>query len=930
MPTNIAADRTGVERRVLDIISTLVSEIRGDGLDVAVTRDDRLEGDLGISSLERIELWLRLEQAFGVRLPDSLMAEAERPVDLIAALLTAGPLPDEAPAAQPLRQGPRAAPPSDARTLVEVLEWHARATPDRVQVVLWGDEKPERTITYGALWEQATAMAAGLRHQGLARGESVALMLRTEEAFFPAFFGALIAGCVPVPIYPPFRADRIEEYARRQSAILKSADARLLITFAQAERVAGLLRGRAPALASVIPADRLGVRNAPVPALRPGPEDPALIQYTSGSTGDPKGVLLSHGNLLANIRAIGQALEIGPDDVVVSWLPLYHDMGLIGSWLGAFYFGLPAVIMSPLAFLSRPSRWLRAVHTYGGTISPAPNFAFDLCARKIRDEELEGLDLSRWRLALNGSEMVSPDTIDRFTRRFGRYGFKPEAMTPVYGLAESSVGVTFSPVARSPRVDRIAREAFQRSRAIVPAALDDASPLRFVSCGSPLPDHEIRLVDDAGLVVGARVEGRVEFRGPSSTRGYFRNPKATQAVLHDGWMDSGDLGYRLDDELFITGRRKDVIIQAGRNVYPQEVEEVAAAVPGIRQGCVAAFGVFDQDVGTERLVVVAETRETAAPARARLREALVSRVVTALAISPDIVVMASPGAVLKTSSGKVRRAATREAYVSGHLERRSALSVQWAGLLLGAGGARAGALVEEIGRWLFTSYVLAILGLTLPVLRALLAFVPDGRPSDRLVKGWSRLALALTGLSPDVAGAEHLAGIGPAVLVANHSSYIDSIVLMSAVATDFSFVAKRALLTYPLLGLVLRKAGHLLIEKAEWSSRLAGANEVSEALGKGRSLVIFPEGTFVRGRGLLPFRLGAFRAAVETGCPVVPIAIRGTRDVLPDGTRFLTRRPITVTIGPPVRPEGEGWPEMVRLRDLARTEIAGGCGEAPV
>ena len=244
-------------------------------------------------------------------------------------------------------------------------------------------------------------------------------------------------------------------------------------------------------------------------------------------------------------------------------------MGLIGTWLTSLYRGIPVVILSPLAFLSRPARWLRAMHAHRATLSPAPNFAFDLCVRKVTDAEIEGLDLSSWRLACNGSEPVSPETIERFTRRFAPYGFKPETMCPVYGLAESSVALTVPPLGRGPWVDRVARAAFERRREARPAAADDDNPLRFVSCGRPLPGHEVRIVDATGQPVGERIEGRIEFRGPSVTSGYFRNPEVTQAVLHGEWMDSGDLGYQADGELFITGRQKDIIIKAGRNLYPR-------------------------------------------------------------------------------------------------------------------------------------------------------------------------------------------------------------------------------------------------------------------------------------------------------------------------------------------------------------------------
>ena len=291
-----------------------------------------------------------------------------------------------------------------------------------------------------------------LRDRRVGRGDNVAIMLRTEEAFFATFFGVLLAGGVPVPVYPPFRRDLIEDYAQRQVGILENAGARAIITFPEAMRVATLLRSRVRSVRHIVTANDLARAEltSPSPA---GPDEPALIQYTSGSTGAPKGVLLSHANLLANIRAIGDAIQIRPDDVAVSWLPLYHDMGLIGSWLGALYFGIPIAILSPLAFLARPARWLHAIHAHRATISPAPNFGFDLCARRITDEEIRGLDLSSWRLALNGSEPVSPETIERFTGRFSPVGIPAPRDVP--GLRpRRSVGGAHHPRARGGTADR--------------------------------------------------------------------------------------------------------------------------------------------------------------------------------------------------------------------------------------------------------------------------------------------------------------------------------------------------------------------------------------------------------------------------------------------------------------------------------------------
>ena len=920
--------RIDVERQVLDIVGGLVAEL-GRGAAPPPALDDSLDRDLGISSLERVELLLRIERACGIRLPDSVMSEAITPKDLVAAILGASPATAElAPLSRPATT-PGSPAPASARTLVEVLRWHADRTPDRVHIHLRHDDGSETSITYGDLLTGASMVSAGLRSLDVKAGEPVALMLRTEEAFFDAFVGTVLASAVPVPLYPPFRRDELLEYARRQQAIVRNAGARVLVTFGEAERLTPLLRARAPSLSTITTVERLATHGPSTAFARSTAEDAALLQYTSGSTGAPKGVLLSHANILANIRAIGEAIAIQPTDVTVSWLPLYHDMGLIGAWLGSLYFGVPIAIMSPLAFLSRPSRWLWAIHAHHGTVSPAPNFAFDLCVRKITDDEIHGLDLSAWRLAFNGSEVVSPDTIDRFTHRFAPYGFKREAMCPVYGLAESSVGLTASPLGRGPRVDGVAREPFERAREVHPATATESRPLQFVSCGRPLPGHDVRIVDASDRALGERIEGHVQFRGPSVTSGYFHNPDATKAVLHDGWMDSGDLGYWADGELFITGREKDLIIQGGRNIYAQEVEDIAATVPGIRKGCVAAFGVHDPSRGTERLVVVAETRERDAARRDALRQEVVKAIVSGIGAPPDVVVIATPRAVLKTSSGKIRRTATRDAYVNRTLGRGGSAAWQSIGLLAEALAARAARFASWTGRVFYTGYVLLVLLLTLPVLWAYLLLFPPGRHADRATKHWSRLALRLCGFRLRIEGLENLSGVRSGILVANHASYIDPVVLMAAIPSDFRFIAKRRLADYPLIGTVIRKAGHATIEKADVSQRLAGAEEIATLLRNDDLLMIFPEGTFFRPEGLLPFRLGAFRAAVDRGRPIVPVAIRGTRHILPDGTWLFRHGSIVITIGVPLQPRAQAWQEMVRLRDAARDAIARGAGEPP-
>jgi len=347
------------------------------------------------------------------------------------------------------------------------------------------------------------------------------------------------------------------------------------------------------------------------------------------------------------------------------------DMGLIGCWLFSLYFGLAIAVTSPLLFLRRPERWLRLIHEHRGTLSPAPNFAYELCVRKVDAKDLAGLDLSSWRVALNGAEPVMPETLRRFTERFRPYGFRPEALMPVYGLAECTVALSFAALGQAPKIDAIAREPFLREQCAVPVSASDGRPLRFVSVGRPLLGHEAKIVDAEGRPLEERREGRLFFRGPSAMVGYYRNLEATCAISCDGWYDSGDLAYQADGELYITGRSKDLIIKAGRNIYPHELEETAGEVDGIRKGCVAAFGVRDPEHGTERIVVVAETRETTPSARKHLH-ARVLRELSHTGHPPDELVLVPPQTIPKTPSGKLRRDATRQLYLAGELTRSRA------------------------------------------------------------------------------------------------------------------------------------------------------------------------------------------------------------------------------------------------------------------
>jgi 1-acyl-sn-glycerol-3-phosphate acyltransferase len=896
---------------------------------VAVTLDSDLDRDLGLDSLGRAELVLRIDRAFKVRLPDRLLADVTTPRDLLQALVAAAPHGAAAIEMPPseLTELPEIVAPFSEATLIGALAHHLHSHAERPHVLLWQTEDEEQTISYAELDRESRRVAAGLIERGLEPGDRVAIMLPTEAAFFEAFFGVLYAGGVPVPVYPPFRRAQVEDHLRRQATILRNAGASVLIIGSEFRTVGQLLLGLAEDLRHVETVKKLsraGTIEQPLPA---GPDTIALIQYTSGSTGDPKGVVLTHANLLANIRAVGEALGASSSDVFVSWLPLYHDMGLIGAWLGALHYGVPTVIMSPLAFLADPGRWLRAMGRHRATLSAAPNFAYELCCRAVHDEDIEGLDLSLLRMLMNGAEPVSPATIARFTARFAKFGFPPKAMAPVYGMAENSVGLTCPPVGRGPVVDRVRRTALSHDGKATPARPDDATALEFVACGRPIPGHEVRIVDAAGVEVPERTEGRLQFKGPSATQGYFRNEEKTKALFDGEWLESGDRAYIASGDVFITGRIKDMIIKAGRNIYPQELEELVGGVEGVRKGCVAAFPSALGAAGTERLVLLVETRLTAPSDLEALRNKIIEAAKTELDMAPDEVVLAPPNTVPKTSSGKLRRSAARSLYESGSFSKKGyALWWQLMRLSLSGLGHRTRLLKGRIFDLLYAGYWWALLVAGASTTWCAVLLLPSRDQRHWVIHRMARSFLWLTGLSPEVEVEEPIPTRG-VLLAVNHASYLDPLVLSAVIAGPLSFVAKEELAGQRVAGPLLRRIGTLFVRRTDIEGGVEDARKVLAASRSGERIVSFPEGTLTRMPGLLGFRVGSFLVAAEGGIPVVPIVISGTRSALRGGQWFPRSAKIGVHIGTAMRAEGSDFSAAVRLRDAVRERMLALCGE---
>jgi acyl-CoA synthetase (AMP-forming)/AMP-acid ligase II len=523
----------------------------------------------------------------------------------------------------------------------------------------------ETWLSWPAVYDRARRLAGGLRRVGVGGGERVALVFPTCASFFDAFFGTLLAGATPVPLYPPERLGRLDEYHGRTANMLGAAGARLVLADPRVRRLLGETVALArPPLGCLSPDD---LERVPWEADAVRPSDLALVQFSSGTTREPRAVALSHRAVVAQAVTLNR---FWPDTAEVShsgvsWLPLYHDMGLIGCVLPALERPGTLTLLPPETFVASPAAWLRAISTYRGTISPAPNFAYGHCLRRIADADLAGVDLSCWRVALDGAESVVPRVARDFVRRFSAWGLRAEALTPVYGLSEASLAVTFSALDRP-----FASRRFDRARLDPGAGPVRESPdgREIVSVGRPIPGVSLRIVDERGQAAPLGHVGLVECAGPSVMEGYLGEPAATAAALRDGWLRTGDLGFVFEGDLYLAGRAKDMLLLHGRNHAPEEVEQAAAGVDGVRPGAVVAASWLPEDADGERLVVFVEAAR-GLPAREfdRIARDCEAKVLAATALSPDRVVVLPAGSLPRTSSGKLRRQAALAEYLAGTL-----------------------------------------------------------------------------------------------------------------------------------------------------------------------------------------------------------------------------------------------------------------------
>jgi fatty-acyl-CoA synthase len=556
-------------------------------------------------------------------------------------------------------------------TFSDLLKNFYDKEPERVALYVLFSGQPDRPLTYRQLLQGATAYARAFEQHAVQPGEVVVLILQHSYDLIYAFFGAVLHGAIPSIM--PFLTEKLlpERYRADLAALVAITQPSAIVTYPEFEgEVQAALQqepDNATSVRSVIVSDKIGAPLDPDFATLGGiimrrPEDIVLLQHSSGTTGLQKGVALTHQAVFNQLESYSQALHLAPDDVIVSWLPLYHDMGLIAGFLMPILWGIPLVLMSPFEWVRAPYKLMQAVSRYKGTLSWLPNFAYNFCAQKIRERDLVGVDLSSWRAISNCSEPMRYASHQAFLERFRPYGLRPEALATCYAMAENVFAVTQGGLDGPVTVDEIDRDAFQIERQARPAGPDRPS-IKMLSAGRPVRGTQVKVVADDGAELPERGVGEVALRSDCMLVGYYHRPDANAKAFRDGWYLTGDYGYMAEGEVYVSGRKKDLIIVGGKNIYPQDLETLAMEVEGVHPGRVVAFGVFNEEAGTEEVVIVAEVDTEVEEQREQIAAAIRQTVTRGSAVALRNVYITGPQWIAKTSSGKTARLANRDKYL---------------------------------------------------------------------------------------------------------------------------------------------------------------------------------------------------------------------------------------------------------------------------
>ena len=523
----------------------------------------------------------------------------------------------------------------------------------------------EKEYLFSEMANETALRGGALQQIGLKKGDRAGLIILEPEDFVLTFFAMLRIGVIPVPLYPPVSLGNLDAYFDRTSRVLNDAQAKMLVVSPKLQNILWSLVDQIPPVKTLLKTEELHNSSTPADIPEISPSDMAFLQYTSGSTSDPKGVMVTHECLVANSKAIVlEHMQLDPNlgHKGVSWLPLYHDMGLIGFVIATVYAGIPVVYIPTLRFLRRPSSWLETIHRHRGTCTFAPNFAYALATKKAKPEELSSWDLSSLTIMGCGAEPINARTMREFTELFHTHCDLPRsAVLPAYGMAEATLAISLKPVHEIMTTNTVDAEKFQ-SDGIVETPADGATTVEHVSCGVPFEGHSVAIFSETDQQLGEGTEGEICLQGPSVTPGYFKNDEATAKSFRDGWLHTGDLGYILKGHVYVTGRIKDLIILNGRNIHPQSVEWAAANVEGVRKGNVVAFS--RPGARSEELVIALETRHEDTESLCSTVRSFVQK---ELSVSVNEVICLPVGTLPKTSSGKLQRRKTRSQYLQNTL-----------------------------------------------------------------------------------------------------------------------------------------------------------------------------------------------------------------------------------------------------------------------
>jgi fatty-acyl-CoA synthase len=552
-------------------------------------------------------------------------------------------------------------------TFSNLLQRSFLEVPEKVSLVLQHAGQPDQEITYRQLIMGANQYALTCAREELNPGEVVLLILQHGQDLTFSFWGAILHGVIPAIM--PFLSEKLspQRYRADLASLISITKPSAIITSAEFESEARSALVPGDSVRKVIVTNTVEPQSEPdfkvLPGTKASPEDIVILQHSSGTTGLQKGVALSHKAVLNQLNAYSKAIQLNPEnDVIVSWLPLYHDMGLISCLLMPVLLRIPVIEMSPFDWVRAPYKLMQSVSQYKGTLSWLPNFAYNFCANKIRERNLENVDLSTWRAIINCSEPVHAESHKLFLEKFEKFGLRPQVLQTSYAMAENVFAVAQSSLEHGPTIDEIDRESFMTNR-IATAPIAGRPSMKMLSSGQPLDNTKIRVVNENGEDIADRLVGEILLKSDCMLTGYYNRADATETALRDGWYVTGDYGYRADGELYVSGRKKDMIIVGGKNIYPQDLEILTGEVPGVHPGRTVAFGMYDEEAGTEEVVIIAEADSEELSEQETIADAIRKHVTQSSAIALRHVKVVGKKWIVKTSSGKTARSANKEKFL---------------------------------------------------------------------------------------------------------------------------------------------------------------------------------------------------------------------------------------------------------------------------